>query len=53
MGRKIRTYFFLSGFLAEDLGKDLDYVLDSVFGALAHCGKEAKAQPLSNGSRPH
>ena len=40
--------YFVLRFLAEDLGKRLDYVLDTVFGALAHLGIEAKAQPLSN-----
>ena len=42
--------YFVLRFLAEDLGKHLDYVLDTVFGALAHCGIEAKAQPPSDGT---
>ena len=29
--------YFVLRFLAEDLGKRLDYVLDTVSGTLAHC----------------
>jgi hypothetical protein len=42
--------YFVLRFLAEDLGKHLDYVLDTVFGALAHRGIEVKAQPPSDGT---